>query len=902
MIFSTHATTIRYTESTLPMPLAVSDKFGPYEILVLIGAGGMGEVYRARDTRLGREVAIKILPEEFAGNEDRMRRFSQEARAVAALNHPNVLSIYDTGVENGVAYLVSELLEGESLRQRLEQGPIPSRKAVEFARQIADGLAAAHEKNIVHRDLKPENLFLTSGGRVKILDFGLAKLQASDSGAAAGATATIVDVTNPGVVMGTAGYMAPEQVRGQAVDGRADIFSFGAVLYEMLSGQRAFHRDSPVETLNAILKEDPPELDAEKLRVASGLQRIVHHCLEKKPGDRFQSARDLTFALGSLSDISTTQGAPSAAVTSPRRLWMGIAAALMIAALGVLFTYRTLRQAGPVRQEFAIPVSSEVSHLAISSDGKWLAFVSPGETGLAEVYVQRVGSITVRALSGTDGASYPFWSPDDSYVAFFANNKLQKVALAGGEPQTITAVGSSPRGGSWGRKGVIIYARDVNGPLWRVNADGTGAASLTDRLLQPGNASHRWPCFLPDGDHFLMLAANFGGVKDQASNGIVLSSLSKMEANRLSDANSSVGYANGRVYFVNADGALAAAKLDLKAGKIEGAPKVVASYVANTPSTLYGVFTISDDATAVYSTNGTPAQSQLTWFDESGKELGRIGAAGVLANPVISPDGKRVAFDSEDFKANKVDVWIMDLNRGSSSRFTFDPVEETTPVWSRDGSRIAYRNGFQADLHLKKANGLEADHALPPLTSLTDDLVPNAWAPGDREVLCTFEPDKNNYRLMLVPVDGSKSRFLSNGSGNQSNGQFSPDGKWVAYASDESSNSEIYVTNYPGASGKWQVSRGGGREPRWSGDGKVIFYIGPGQMLTKVEVSTGDTFSAAVPVPLFPIHTRAPISSTDVFNYDVARDGKRFLVNQYIKPDRPPPLSIILNADSEPPR
>lgn len=856
----------------------------------------MGEVYRARDTRLGREVAIKILPEEFARDEDRMRRFGQEARAIAALNHPNVVSIYDTGVENGVPYLVSELLEGESLRQRLEQGPIPARKAIEYARQMADGLAAAHEKNVVHRDLKPENLFLTNGGRVKILDFGLAK-QAPDQGTMAdGATATIAAVTNPGVVMGTAGYMAPEQVRGQAVDHRADIFSFGAVLYEMLSGQRAFHRDTAVETLNAILKEDPPELETKKLHVAPGLERIVHHCLEKKPADRFQSARDLSFALASLSDASNEQHAVHPTRANIRRRWIGLAAGLLFAVAAAFLTFVVMRGRAAERLDFAIPVHSEVSHLAISHDGKWLAYVSPGDTGLPKIYVQRVGSNDVRVLSETEGASYPFWSPDDKFVAFFANNRIQKVAIAGGEPQTITAAGGNPRGGSWGSKGVILYARDVKGPLWRVNADGTGAASLTDKLLQAGNASHRWPCFLPDGDHFLMLAANFGEVEDRASNGIVLSSLSKLEGNRLSFANSSVGFANGRVYFMNADGALVAAKLDLRAGKIE-APKVVASHVANAPATLYGVFTVADDATVAYSTNSTPSQSQFTWFDERGKELGRIGAAGVMANPAISPDGKRVAFDSEDFKGNRVDVWIMDLDRGSSSRFTFDPVEETTPVWSRDGSIIAYRNGFQAALHLKKANGLEPDHALPPLASLTENLIPNAWAPGDREVLSTFQPDKNNYRLMLVPVDGSKSRFLSNGSGNQTNGQFSPDGKWVAYGSDESGNSEVYVTNYPGASGKWEVSQGGGREPRWSGDGKAIFYIGPGQMLTKVEVSAGDTFSAAVPRPLFQIHTRAPISSTDVFNYDVAKDGKRFLVNQYIKPDQPSPLSIILNPD-----
>ncbi|HEX5226443.1 MAG TPA: protein kinase, partial [Bryobacteraceae bacterium] len=403
------------------MHLKTGDSLASYEILALIGAGGMGEVYRARDARLGREVAIKILPETFAREDDRMRRFSQEARAVAALNHPNVLAIFDTGVENGVPYLVSELLEGESLRQRLDEGAIPARKAVEYAEQLAEGLAAAHEKNVVHRDLKPENIFLTRGGRVKILDFGLAKVQSADPVAPPdGATATIAAVTNPGVVMGTAGYMAPEQVRGQTVDHRADIFSFGAVLYEMLSGQRAFHKESSVETLNAILKEDPTALDVDKLHVAPGLERIVHHCLEKKPADRFQSARDLRFALSALSDTSTL---PRAAVTTPERnpsrRWYALAAALS-AVLSAGATYVGMRsERKTVRQEFAIAVPGEVSQLAISQDGRWLAFVSPGDTGLPKVYVQGIGSTDVRPVAGSEGASYPFWSPDGAYVAFF---------------------------------------------------------------------------------------------------------------------------------------------------------------------------------------------------------------------------------------------------------------------------------------------------------------------------------------------------------------------------------------------------------------------------------------------------------------------------------------------------
>jgi eukaryotic-like serine/threonine-protein kinase len=420
--------------------------------------------------------------------------------------------------------------------------------------------------------------------------------------------------------------------------------------------------------------------------------------------------------------------------------------------------------------------------------------------------------------------------------------------------------------------------------------------SLTDKLIRPDTDTHRWPVFLPDGDHFLMFGGNFGPIKDHPTNGIILSSLSKVEEKHLVSTNSSAGYSDGRVYYVDPDGSLMAAKLDVSAGKLDGAPQLIAGQVAESPSTFYGVFAVSLNSTVVYSTNSTPSQSQFTWIDESGKELGRIGSPGVLANPSISPDGKRVAFDSEDFKANNVDVWISSLERGASSRFTFEPTEEVTPAWSRDGSTIAYRNILPLAVHLKKANGLEPDRALPQRPAETDDLIPNSWAPGDREVLCTYQHVKGHYELVLVPVDGSKIHALLNGSGNETNGQFSPDGKWVAYASDETGKPEIYATTYPGAAGKWQMSHGGGAEPRWRGDGKAIFYIAPGQMLTEAEVSTGDSFSAGIPRPLFQIHTRAPISSTDLFNYDVAPDGKRFLVNQYIKPDQPPPLRIVLDA------
>uniref|UniRef100_Q01XW9 Serine/threonine protein kinase n=1 Tax=Solibacter usitatus (strain Ellin6076) TaxID=234267 RepID=Q01XW9_SOLUE len=879
------------------MPLKPGARLGNYEIVAAIGAGGMGEVYRARDARLGREVAIKVLPEAFARDAERMLRFEQEARAVAALNHPNVLSVFDIGTQDGVPYLVSELLEGESLRDVLRTGPITSRKAVEYARQIADGLAAAHEKKIVHRDLKPENLFLSGGGRLKILDFGLAKMPVTESAAAGvdAATATIVAVTSPGVVMGTTGYMAPEQVRGDAVDHRADIFSFGATLYEMLTGKRAFQGDSSIETLNAILKEDPPEFDSEKLHVSPGLERIVRHCLEKRPGERFQSARDLTFALSALSDPSgAVKARPAGARVGE---WRYAAVAAIAALLGAGIGFWAVRRPEPAdRTEFSIAVSGEVNHLAISRDGKWLAYVSPGVSdAIPTVYVQRVGSPSVRAIQGSEGGTYPFWSPDNQYVAFFANGKLRKAPLAGGNPQTVTTVGIAPRGGSWGSKGVILYSPDSGGPLWRVNADGSGARPAT-KMLSSTESSHRWPLFLADGDHFLMFGGNFSEVQDNA-NAIHLGSLSNSKSTPLVNARSSAGYADGRLFYVDASGALTASTLDIAGAKVSGAPQVIAVKVARSPSTYYSSFAIAENSTLVYSADNVTNHSQLTWFDESGKETGKGSPVSVLANPALSPDGKWVAYDSNDFKAGNVDVWINDFVRGGS-RFTFNPAEEVTPIWSRDGSTIAYRTlgNVVPMVQLKKASGLEPEKSLSPLGDASTDIMANSWSVDGREILCNFQTSKGTWELVVVPVDGGKPRPFLSGLGNKMNGQISPDGKWVAYASNETGDWEIYATTYPAAAGKWQVSRGGGSEPRWRGDGKAIFYIGPRQMLTEMVVSTEGTFSTAAVRSLFPVHARPPISSTDIVTYDVTRDGKHFLVNQYVRPDQPAPLTVVMHA------
>jgi serine/threonine protein kinase len=883
------------------MALAPGTKLGPYEIQSPLGAGGMGEVYRARDARLGRDVALKILPESFAQDADRLHRFEQEARAVAALNHPNILAVFDIGRHGGSPFLVSELLEGESLRDMLEGGALPPRKTIEYGVQIAHGLAAAHEKGIVHRDLKPENIFVTKDGRIKILDFGLAKL--AQAGAGSDEVTLTSAHTAAGVVMGTASYMAPEQVRGEAVDPRTDIFAFGAVLYEMLAGVRAFGRDTAAETMTAVLKDDPPELTSSGRPISPTLERIVRRCLEKSPEQRFQSARDLSFALSALSGTDTSATARAAAVRVPRRIpiqYLLIGALALAAVAGV--TWLVARRPAPApRMQFAMAVPNEmsISQMALSRDGSMLVFVSPEESSaMPMLFVQRVGSPSVTPLAGTQGASYPFWSPDRTYVGFFANGKLQKIAVAGGTPQVL-APALFGRGGSWGSRGVIIYAPDPQSPIHRVNADGTGEAVVTEGVRNANDNSHRWPAFLPDGDHFLFWGGNFGNLKDDRVSGIYMSSLEGKQRKLVALCRSSFGYDSRHLFYANDQLELVSVPFDPSSGAVSGSTSVIASGVGFQPATYWAAFDVAEDGTLVYNTDVGAAQSVLTWMDRSGKELGHIGEPAVIANPTLSPDGSRVAVDISDLKANNVDIWIESTTGAGNTRFTFDPSEDTVGVWSHDGKAVAYRLGADGSgVYVKPASGLEREKKLFFISGASmDDIEPNSWSADDRQILCRRQTASGDH-LELVPAAGGEPTRLLNSKRSERNGQFSPDGKWVAYASDESGTWEIYVTSFPGAAGKWQVSRGGGSEPRWRGDGKEIFYIAPSGMLMAVAVNGETTFATGQPAPLFQVRGRAPISSTDVFTYDVSKDGKRFLVNRYVKPEHVPPLTILLNAAS----
>ena len=675
------------------MALAPGTRLGPYEVTSQLGAGGMGEVYRAHHTTLKRDVAIKIVPTALASDPAALARFQTEAQAIAALSHPNILGIFDFGTDAAAPYAVMELLEGRTLREALHSlgtAPLPARKAIEYAAQVAAGLAAAHARGITHRDLKPENIFITRDGRVKILDFGLAKVAAP---AVEGSVETTFSPTSAGTVLGTVGYMSPEQVRGQTVGTRSDIFSFGVVLYEMLTGSRPFAAGSPVETMSAILKEEPPEFSPQ-LQIPPGLDRIVRRCVEKDPENRFQSARDLGFALEALSGSGVSHDRITTSSRAPawRWRWVAVAASLgMGIAIGAaVFALRPT--ASPHRQQFTIQVPGEVGHLALSPDGSRLAFLTPDEVkGKNMIYVQPIGGGQAKALAGTEGATYPFWSPDNAFIGFFADGKVMKIPSAGGPVQTVATGALAARGATWNRQNVIVYSPQAGGPLWHVNADGSGAAVLTDSVFGSDETSHRWPLFLPDGDRLVFWGGHFS--RTGPTSGLFLYSLSTRQKTLLVQAWSNAGItADGHLFYVDEQNRLTMRALDVDAGRLTGDVRVVLDSVGFQTSVYWGSFSVSETGTIVSSPTAAGSHSVLTWYDRGGKTLGTVGSPATMYNPMLSPNGRQVAVDISDPKSANVDIWVLDVDGSAVRRFSFGLQEEADPVWSRDGSRFAYQS------------------------------------------------------------------------------------------------------------------------------------------------------------------------------------------------------------------
>lgn len=877
------------------MPFVAGDKLGRYEIRSKIGAGGMGEVYRARDEKLNRDVAIKVLPPSLIENADRLHRFEQEAQAAGALNHPNILAIYDVGANGNVPYVVSELLEGESLRDRLHEGPLPSRKAIEYGTHIARALAAAHAKGIVHRDLKPDNLFITTSDQVKILDFGLAKLvQPTAEEASQTEVETRKVHTDPGTVMGTVGYMAPEQVRGRAVDHRADIFALGAVLYEMLSGRRAFHADSAIETLNAILKEEPPAITSTNFSIAPAVERVVWHCLEKSPERRFQSAGDVAFALESLSGVSShtsqqtlTQApiATRALWTKERLIWIGVSLFLLIAALILGLLAYSSRESGAHAVRLALATPPKVTlpaNIAVSPDGLLVAFTANNAEGKRELWVRSLDADQAEALSGTEGARLPFWAPDSRSIGYFANGKLFKVEAVHGRPQLLCEV-PEQAGGAWSSEGVILFG----GPQGIVRIPAQGGTPALATKVDPKEEAHRWPYFLPDGRHFVFL----GDAQTTADHHVRVGTLDSQETQILFGAVTRIAYAPpGYLLYIN-QGALVAQPFDAKQLRVTGDPATIAEHVAEIGPNHEFDFSVSNNGVLAYQSGSS--QSNLVWFDRSGKRLETTGDPDSYASIALSADGRRVLAGLLDVDGRQSDIWLLDPARGAKARVTFDPQSDGDPIWSPDGTRIVFdsNRGGDAHVHLYEtsATGTGNDQLL--LSSNGDD-IPTSWSRDGKNIL--FMRFGNNSRLsvwLLSVADRQAKPLLQSNAFGQGAPSFAPNGRFIAYDSDESGRLEIYVQPFPLTGQKWLISSGGGSMPLWRDDGKEIFYLTEDGKIMSAELKTDGAFENVVNKSLF----QMDVKRVPGIPYAVTPDGSRFLINTPAEASNHTPLVVVLN-------
>ena len=877
------------------MALSPGTKIGRYEIRSKIGEGGMGEVYRARDAKLNRDVAIKVLPAALSESTDRLHRFEQEAQAAGTLNHPNILAVYDVGVHQDAPYVVSELLEGESLREVLTGGPIATRKAVDYATQIAHGLAAAHDKGIIHRDIKPDNLFITRDDRVKILDFGLAKLsQPSAENTEQTDVATRRVHTNPGTVMGTAGYMAPEQVRARAVDNRSDIFSFGAVLYEMLSGRRAFHGDSPIETLNAILKEEPAELTQSNPNIAPAIERVVWHCLEKSPERRFQSATDVAFALESLSGLSSHTSQQTTGAILPRQhawrarplMWIagGALLVLFLGAIALYFSRQQDNRGNTIKLTLAAPANSTFpANVTISPDGQRVVFTATNAEGKRLLWVRPLDSLIAQPLPATDGARSPFWSPDSRFIGYFANRKLLKIEATGGRPQNLCDV-SENGGGTWSQSGVILFAGQEG--LYRISAQGGTPALVTK--VSPKEEAHRWPYFLPDGRHFVFL----GDAGTTEDHNIRVGSLDSQDSQVLFGAISRIVFApSGYLLYVN-QGALVAVRFDASSLKVTGDTTTIADKIAAVGDNHEFDFSVSDDGTLAYQSGSIT--SQLTWFDRTGKKIATVGEPAGSEHISLSPDGHSVAVGMLDADGRSSDVWLFDLSRSTPSRFTFDQYADGTPLWSPDGKQIIFGSNriggkSSVDLYQKSASGASEEHLLLRSDSAK---FATSWSSNGQFILFDNWVPQSKAAIWMLPLSdpNSAKSVLQSTAFNQAQGQISPDGHFIAYSSDESGRFEVYIQRYPPSSDKWPISSSSGLQPLWRADGKELFFLTEEQQLMVVEIKTGSSLETGVPHPLF----QTPMKMGAGYNYSVASDGQKFLISTPIEAGESP-MTIVLN-------
>ncbi len=880
--------------------LSVGSKLGPYEIGAPLGAGGMGEVYRARDTRLERTVAIKILPAQFSSDPVRKQRFEREAKTISSLNHPHICVLHDIGQQDGTDYLVMECVEGETLAKRLEKGPLPLDQALKYGAQIADALDKAHRSGVVHRDLKPGNIMLTKSG-VKLLDFGLAKplSEAFASGQTISVSPTEKRaLTAEGAIVGTVQYMSPEQLEGKEIDARSDLFSFGAVLYEMVTGNHAFEGKSQASVIAAILEHEPQPISAFQPLAPAALDRLIHACLAKDPEERIQTAHDVKLQLQWIAEGDSQTG-PAVGVLAHRTGWDRLSKPIVALLLLLLFGGGAAwwkgsnRYLAPMYFHTAVPFAA--NDLTLSPDGHTLAMVAYStQANNYVLWTYEVGGRRTSSLEGTQGVSFPFWSPDGRFIGFFADGKLKKVDVSGGQVQVLCDAPNG-RGGTWNRDGVIVFTPDSLGVgLFRVPSWGGSPVEMTKPDTSRSEQSHRWPVFLPDGKHFLYLAANFAGQFEK--NAIFLGSLDSQEKRLAVNTSANAAYAEpGYLLFLRDNKTLVAQPFDRRRYVLSGEPHTVSDEVLYTPLVDRAVFSVSGGEILVTQTGKGASLSQLTWFDRSGKPAGTVGVPGSYGNVRLSPDERRVAVDQINPDGRNIDIWIHEPARGGTTRLTFDPSSHQVPIWSPDGKQILFgaNRGLGNQLHLKNADGSGSEEDVTDLGAFVPVNVWD-WSRDGKHVLF-----RQGNELWYISRPERVAKPLLQAKWTVRNAQFSPDGRWMAYASNETGSMQIYVSPFLSGNGKWQVSSAGGQEPRWRQDGKELFYVSPEGKMMAVAVTTGVSFKADSPIALFQTHRRQPVSSQDVFSYDVSGDGQRFLIITKMDEANAAPLAITLNWASE---